>query len=359
MSAKDLTTRPLHLANAQLVLGDEVITGAVTIEDGHIAAIDQGSAVPPGAVDLEGEFLAPGLIEVHTDNLERHIQPRPRADWPHGPAILAHDAELASCGITTVFDALRVGSIQRGTKVDYAKYARPLATEILEMHERGVLKISHRLHLRAETCSQTLAQELDEFVAEDRVGIISIMDHTPGQRQFSDVSKFADYIIGKHGYSRDQFDEYCDFLTELHGRVGAAHERASVDAAQRLGAVLASHDDTTETQVATSAAYGIRLAEFPTTLVAARANQGAGIANIMGAPNLVRGGSHSGNVAAKDLAAEGLLDILSSDYVPAISCGTVTKSGAVVKQISVKKFPANAGGIKASPGPAFGLFAIG
>ncbi len=319
MSAKDLTqsTQTLHLANARIVLPGEVLTGSVTVENGYITGIETGTSVPPGSVDFEGDYLAPGLVELHTDNLERHIAPRPKANWPHGPAILAHDAELAGCGITTVFDALRVGSIYRGQKTDYAKYARQVASEILQMHSDGVLKISHRLHLRAETCSETLVEELAEFGPEDRVGIVSLMDHTPGQRQFTDVEKFADYICGKHGFSRDDFEEYCEFLLDLHARLGTKHEQASVDAAARFGAVLASHDDTTEAQVASSAAYGIRLAEFPTTSVAAAANRAAGIANMMGAPNLVRGGSHSGNVAAKDLAADGLLDILSSDYVPA------------------------------------------
>ncbi|THH37191.1 alpha-D-ribose 1-methylphosphonate 5-triphosphate diphosphatase [Aliishimia ponticola] len=319
MSAKDLTqpVQTQYLANAQLVLEGEVLRGALVIEDGHIAAIDTGGAVPAGAIDMEGEFLAPGLIELHTDNLERHITPRPKANWPHGPAILAHDAELAGCGITTVFDALRVGSISRGNRTDYAKYARQVGSEILDMHERGVLRISHRLHLRAETCSQTLMAELDEFGPQDRVGIVSIMDHTPGQRQFTDIEKFADYIIGKHGYSRSEFDEYCTFLCNLHGELGEKHERATVAAAARFGAVLASHDDTTAAQVAVSAGHGVAMAEFPTTVAAAQACNDAGIATIMGAPNLVRGGSHSGNVAASALAEASLLDILSSDYVPA------------------------------------------
>ena len=319
MNTEDLNrdVRTLHLANARLVLEDEVVRGALTVVDGHIAAIDTGSGVPPGALDVGGDYLSPGLIELHTDNLERHIKPRPQANWPHGPAILAHDAEMAGCGITTVFDALRVGSVLRGHSGDYAKYARTLASEILEMHGAGVLKISHRLHLRAETCSETLIEELDEFAPEDRVGIVSLMDHTPGQRQFTDRSKFETYVRGKYGLSSKEFEEHCTFLTGLQRRLGAVHEAAAVAAAKRLGAVLASHDDTTESQVARSRDHGVAMAEFPTSAEAARACHRRGIATIMGAPNLVRGGSHSGNVSAEDLARQGLLDILSSDYVPA------------------------------------------
>ncbi|WP_428927584.1 alpha-D-ribose 1-methylphosphonate 5-triphosphate diphosphatase [Marinibacterium sp. SX1] len=309
-------TEDVILANAMLVLPGETLPGSLRIRDGMIAAIDQGTAVPAGAVDCGGDYLAPGLIEVHTDNLERHMKPRPRVAWPLEPAILAHDAELASTGITTVFDALRVGSIPTGSRAPYGKYARALSSQILAMRDRGVFRISHFLHLRAEICSETLIEELAEFSADDRVGIVSLMDHMPGQRQFRDISKYQDYMVGKYGLNQEEFDRHVGELYDLHARLGAGNEAAAVAEGKRLGAALASHDDTTADQVAVSAGHGVRLAEFPTTVEAARASRAAGIAVIMGAPNVVRGGSHSGNVAAADLAGEGLLDILSSDYVP-------------------------------------------
>lgn len=306
------------LSNARLVLADEVITGHLVLRDGLIAEVGQGAA-RGGArgQDCGGDWIAPGLIELHTDNLERHMVPRPKVHWPHTAAIIAHDRELAGCGITSVFDAIRVGSMSGAHEKRYGRYARAMADEILSMRETGALKISHHLHLRAETCSETLLEELDEFTASDRVGIVSLMDHTPGQRQFRDLQKYKEYICGKHGLAAGEFDEYCAFLFGLHDRLGAAHEAGAVAAAKRLGAVLASHDDTTEAQVATSARHGIEMAEFPTSIEAARACHAHDIKVIMGAPNLVRGGSHSGNVAASALAEEGLLDILSSDYVPA------------------------------------------
>lgn len=309
-------TGELVLGNAQLVLPDEVITGHVVLRDGKIAEIGAGASAL-AEVDCEGDFLSPGLVELHTDNLERHITPRPKVHWPHHAAIVAHDAELCGCGITTVFDAIRVGSIIENKRGDYRRYARPMADEILSMRQQGALKISHMLHLRAETCSETLIEELSEFGPEDRVGIVSLMDHTPGQRQFRDISKFEDYVRGKNGLSAEGFGEYVNYLYELRDRLGARHEEASVAAARRYGAVLASHDDTTREQVGVSAGHGIRVAEFPTTVEAAQACRDHGIAVIMGAPNLVRGGSHSGNVSALELADLGLLDILSSDYVPA------------------------------------------
>jgi alpha-D-ribose 1-methylphosphonate 5-triphosphate diphosphatase len=302
-------------ANATLILPGEVTKGSVKLAEGRIAAIDAGAGVPAGAVDCGGDMLMPGLIELHTDNLERHIQPRPKVDWPHASAIIAHDAELASVGITTVFDAMRVGSIPSG-KGRYTAYARQLTTELLELRARNALRISHFLHLRAEVCSETLIEELAEFTDHDRVGIVSLMDHTPGQRQFRDIGKLKQYVMGKNNLSEAEFAEHVANLTELRARLGDKHEAMAVQEARRFGAILASHDDTTAEHVATSAGHGIRLAEFPTTVEAAQACHAHDIKVMMGAPNLIRGGSHSGNVAAQDLAELDLLDIVSSDYVP-------------------------------------------
>ncbi|MEL6597646.1 MAG: alpha-D-ribose 1-methylphosphonate 5-triphosphate diphosphatase [Pseudomonadota bacterium] len=305
----------LSLANAQLVLPDRTAFGSITIKAGVISEIMEGDSIPTGAVDCGGDLVLPGLVELHTDNVERHIEPRPEVDWPHLPALLAHDAELASTGITTVFDAMRVGSIHSG-KGRYIDYARKLADELLAARAQGMFKISHFLHLRAEICSETLLDELAAFGSEDRVGIVSLMDHTPGQRQFRDLTALKTYVAKKRGMNDAEFAEHVENLLSLQERFGAKHEKGAVSEATRLGAVLASHDDTTAEHVATSATNGVGFAEFPTTVEAALACREQGIAVMMGAPNLIRGGSHSGNVAAEDLAKQDLLDIVSSDYVP-------------------------------------------
>ena len=310
-----LDTGSTQIANARLVLPDAVMRGRLTIEAGIITEVVEGDDVPAGACDCNGDLVLPGLVELHTDNLERHIEPRPDVDWPHLPALLAHDAELASTGITTVFDALRVGSIHTG-KAGYGAYARKLADEMLRTRDAGLFKISHFLHLRAEICSETLLDELACFGPEDRVGVVSLMDHTPGQRQFRDLGALRTYITKKRAMTEAEFTDHVANLKALQRRFGAAHETGAVAEARRVGAVLASHDDTTAQQVAASAANGVGFAEFPTTLEAAQACNAQGIAVMMGAPNLIRGGSHSGNVAARELAEAGLLDIVSSDYVP-------------------------------------------
>lgn len=314
------------LDNATLVLPDATMQGHLVMRDGLIAEIGSGRLAR--GEDCEGDLVIPGLIELHTDNLERHIQPRPGVDWPHAAAIIAHDAELASVGITTVFDAMRVGSIPSGVG-RYKAYARNLSRELLELRGQGALRISHFLHLRAEICSETLIDEMALFGPEDRVGIVSLMDHTPGQRQFRDISKLKAYVMGKNAITEAQFADHVARLYDVRDRLGAAHEAAAVSEARRYGAVLASHDDTTADQVAVSAGHGIRLAEFPTTPEAAAACRAHGIAIMMGAPNLIRGGSHSGNVAAAALAEMDLLDIVSSDYVPASLLTSALKLGEI------------------------------
>lgn len=342
--------QPVTLANARLILPDGETRGRITMLGDQIVDIVEDASVPAGSVDCAGDFVSPGLVELHTDNLERHIRPRPAVHWPHAAAIVAHDAELASCGITTVFDAIRVGSIEGKGSPGLARYARELADEILAVRAAGALRISHHLHLRAEVCSHSLVDELAQFGAEDRVGIVSLMDHTPGQRQFADIRQYEIYMKGKHGLSHESFKEHVIARQALGTQVREVHEAAAVAAAGRFGAVLASHDDTTTDHVARSSGYGIVLAEFPTTLAAATACRDYGIAVIMGAPNLIRGGSHSGNVAAQELAQAGLLDIMSSDYVPSALLYSAVKLAGIWGDMAramatVTSAPARASGL--------------
>ena len=341
----------LVLANARLVLADEVVTDSVVLRDGLIAAADTGNGVPAGAVDCAGAIVLPGLIELHTDNLERHLKPRPTVEWPHGAAVVAHDGEMASAGITTVFDALRVGSLkERSPSSKSFGYARRVMTELQRLVAAGVLRIDHRLHIRAEVCSQTALAEMDQFSADDQIDIVSIMDHTPGQRQFTDIPQYRRYLKGRQHLNDQEMDEFLAFAKGLSAQYGPENLRGIVERARRLGAVLASHDDTTAEHVALSAGHGVRLAEFPTTQEAARACHAAGIPVMMGAPNILRGGSHSNNVAAMELAEQGLLDILSSDYAPSALLMAAMKLGRVTDDL-----PGAVAMVTSNPARAVGL----
>lgn len=304
------------LANAKILTAGEEFIGSLNFCNGEIKAVDLGKSVHLGAIDCEGDYISPGLVELHTDNLERHLQPRPGVNWPLRASVLAHDRELAGTGITTVFDAVRVGSITSNEKAGYRKYARQTATEINQLTAQGALKISHFIHLRAELCTETMAEELDEFSDQDHIKMISMMDHTPGQRQFRDVTKLVEYLSDKHHMNDKEVKEHFEMLKGLQREFGAKHRAHTVEKANLLKALLASHDDTTIDDVIDSAKDGARVAEFPTTFDAAQASHDRNIAVMMGAPNIVRGGSHSGNVAAYELDDHNLINILSSDYVP-------------------------------------------
>ena len=302
------------------------------------------------SIDCNEDYLIPGLVELHTDNLERHMKPRPGVNWPINNALIAHDGELASVGITTVFDALRVGSINKDGVHRYDKYARETATSINKLSKEKSFKIDHFIHLRAEICSENLIQELEEFNTQDKVKIVSLMDHTPGQRQFRDISQFKLYLSGKFGLSEPQIEQHFLHLKDLQKMFGKKHKSETIKFSKKLNAVLASHDDTTISDVEESCSQGINLAEFPTTLEAATKCHSSNMKIIMGAPNLVRGGSHSGNVSAQSLIDEDLLDILSSDYVP-----SSLLMAAIMWGIRSNNLPKSISAVTTNPCKATGL----
>lgn len=302
------------LTNARLVLEDRVIDGTIVIEDGLITRIDEGGTSLASAIDLQGDYLLPGLVELHTDNLEKHFVPRPGTRWPAMAAIVGHDAQVASAGITTVFDALCVGETSSGG--DRLEILAGMANSIREARSKNLLRVEHLLHLRCEISHPDTASLFAEFIGDPGLRLVSIMDHTPGQRQFTTIEKYRYYYIKKHGWSDAEFEKFVAQQTDASARYGAINRRTIVALAHENGLTLASHDDATVAHVDEAIADGMLVAEFPTTLDAARASRSRGMAILMGAPNVVRGGSHSGNVSALDLAQAGLLDILSSDYVP-------------------------------------------
>ena len=303
------------IANARIVLADEVIEqGWIALAEGRIAEIGEGRA-PAGAEDAGGDMITPGLIELHTDHLEAHYVPRPKVFWDPVVAVISYDGQLATSGITTVLDSLRVWREDGAEEVDGR--AGTLAAAISTARDRNLLRADHFLHLRCEVPMPSVVEEAKELVGRPDVRLMSLMDHTPGQRQFRDEIKLRDYYRGKGGGMTDaQLDELFARRFTYQQAYAATNMRAIVALAQEYKIPLASHDDTTEENVADAVRDGVAVAEFPTTVEAARGLHAAGIDILMGAPNVVRGGSHSGNIAAVDLAREGLLDILSSDYIP-------------------------------------------
>jgi alpha-D-ribose 1-methylphosphonate 5-triphosphate diphosphatase len=304
------------LTNARVVLPERVIEcGWVAATGGLIVEIGEGRP-PEHARDLAGDLLLPGLVELHTDHLEAHYLPRPKVHWDPVAAVVSYDGQLATCGITTVLDSLRVWREDGAEDVDGE--AATLADAIAIARAADLLRVEHFLHLRCEIPMPSVVDETKELIGRPDVRLLSLMDHTPGQRQFRDERKLRDYYRGKNGGMTDaELDALFAKRLEYQAEYAQTNHRRIVDLARTHKTPLASHDDTTAEHVAQAICDDVSIAEFPTTVDAAQALHAAGIHVLMGAPNLVRGGSHAGNVATADLARAGALDVLSSDYVPA------------------------------------------
>ena len=312
------------LTNARLILENEIVTGTVVFDETGITAVDQGLSSLAGAIDAGGDYVAPGLVEMHTDNMEKHFMPRPKVFWPNGlAAALVHDAQMASAGVTTVYDA-----ICAGTPFSAKDYRKDIFADVMkaldEGRREGVFRIDHRIHMRCELTSPDLLADIAPYQDDDLVQLVSLMDHTPGQRQWRNIEHLRTYAIG-NGKSEAEFEE--DVTTRQ--QEGAANVgrnwQAVVELFSARGIPIATHDDTTVEHVEEGLASGAVISEFPTTVEAAAAAKQRGLATIAGAPNVVRGGSHSGGVSVSELAEKGLLDGLSSDYVPASLLQAVLK----------------------------------
>lgn len=300
------------LANARIVLADEVVTGSVLVRDGIIAAIDTG-AVRAGE-DVDGDYVIPGLVELHTDHFENHYRPRPGVTWNAIAALQSHDAQVAGAGITTVFDAVRIGSDPETG--DITADVRAMVDAVAEADASDRLRADHHIHLRCELATPDVAQQFEDNCSNPIVGLASLMDHTPGARQYTTLEHYIAYYQKKLRLSDAEMAQFIADRQAERDKYADANRAAILKRGREIGLAFASHDDATVAHVDEAVRDGMAIAEFPTTMEAARACHAAGLAVLMGAPNVVRGQSHNGNISAAELAKAGVLDVLSSDYVP-------------------------------------------
>ena len=302
----------LSIRNARIVLADEVVEGSVLVRDGVIAAIDRG----PSEVgeDFQGEYLIPGLVELHTDHFENHYRPRPGVTWHAIAALQAHDAQVAGAGITTVFDAVRLGSDPETGDITDDVAAQVDAIAQADKEDR--LRAEHLVHLRCELPTRDVVEQFEANCEKPVVKLASLMDHTPGTRQFTTLEHYVAYYQKKMRFSDEEMAQFIAGRQREQGLYAQQSHDAILAKGRDIGLAFASHDDATPAHVAEAVRDGVVIAEFPTTMEAARAAHSAGLAVLMGGPNVVRGMSHNGNISAAELAREGVLDVLSSDYVP-------------------------------------------
>lgn len=298
--------------NYRLQLCDQELIGTLTVNEGQIVDIQPG--VMAHGHDGAGQYLMPGLVELHTDNFEQRLSPRPKVQWPMEMAAVYHDRDLAAAGITTVCDAIAVGDItpnsMRMTQFD------PMIQSLYQGCQAGRLVVDHYLHLRCELGYDKVHEVTATYAEHPLLRLISLMDHTPGQRQFAKIDKYKEYYQGKHGVTEEQMEGFIRDRLEAQQRHAEENRQNLVELARSHQVCLASHDDATVEHVQMAIEEGAHISEFPTTLDAAKEAHAHGLQVLMGSPNLILGGSHSGNVSAMELIAHGLVDVISSDYVP-------------------------------------------
>lgn len=306
--------RPVALTNATVVTADAAFSGTVVLRNGLIEDVTKSAVRGDDALDCQGDLLIPGLVDLHTDNLESQARPRPNVYWDPLPAALAHDGLIATAGITTVFDSLVVGLRDE----DKARHdlLDGLVDAIRTGMTQGLFRIDHFLHLRCEVTDPNLFNRVEPFLDEPTLRLVSVMEHTVGQRQFPDEAKYRELLIKRFGKKAEEVDRSMAADKEASRTFAPEYRARMAQIALDRGLAVASHDDETVSHVREAAGLGIAIAEFPTTLEAAREARAAGQLIIAGAPNMVRGRSQSGNVSVADLAAERLVDVIASDYVP-------------------------------------------
>lgn len=316
------------IRDVSAVLADRVVDAAtIVVEDGVIASIAESGPAPRDAVDGRGAFCFPGLVDTHSDGLEKELRPRPGVELPVDFALRSFEGRVRAAGVTTLFHGV---GFENGEKYDRSvTLANALCDAVERRADAGGSLVDHRILYRLD------ARDADGFVAlRDRLParrvaappLVSFEDHTPGQGQYTDRAAFERYIAGTRRLSDDVAREVVDELIVERDRLAANRERALPWLTAEAGAGrirLMAHDPATAGDIDDAGTWNAAIAEFPTTIDAARLAKERGLRTVCGAPNVLRGRSHSGNVSAVELIALGLCDGLASDYLPSTLVGAV------------------------------------
>ncbi|MGA2545866.1 MAG: phosphonate metabolism protein PhnM [Rectinemataceae bacterium] len=309
------------ITNGAIVGENEVLTGMDLIVDGDtIADIVPSGGLPASrgvVVDARGAFLMPGFVDIHADYIERMAAPRPTSLMDFSLSLREAERELATHGITTMFHSL---SFFDHVVFDSNPIRDPENTkrfiDIIDSSHESKHLIRHRFHARFEIDNLRRVEEIRGYIRDGKVHLISFMDHTPGQGQYRDLGMYRGTIKGYRGLSDDEIDRE---ILHLQGKVKLEESviRAIADLALSNGIAVASHDDDSLEKLAFVHGLGATISEFPITLEAAREARRLGMRTVVGAPNVLLGGSHSGNLSAVEAVRGGCVDILCSDYYPA------------------------------------------
>ncbi len=308
----------ITVGHARAVLPDRVVDNArLVVRDGLIAEIGPQPAGTSCDLDARGALLLPGLVDVHSDVLMQEMRPRPVASVAPDLAVAAAGTRMRGVGATTVFHGVAFQDRTITGRAIQSPSGPDIYRAVSETHDRQVSHgVLHRVDIRSDASWQVA-----EKVIRSHAGIplVSHEDHTPGLGQFTDPDEMVRWLIAEESMTRQEARAHVESLRlrrEKAAQTGEAVLSCLGDLASAGAIRLAAHDLVTADEVVQAAERGCAIAEFPTTMVAAQMARDAGMLVVAGAPNIVRGGSHAGNVSAEALVEAGLVDVLASDYMP-------------------------------------------
>lgn len=310
----------IAIKNGRIVTPEKTISDKILlIQNDRIIGFSDSDNQAEKVIDACGRFILPGIIDIHSDKIEQYIQPRPTSQMDFEFAFKACERDLLGAGITTMYHSISLfqdeffGKSPLRTKENVQK----IADLIANIHQRNHL-IHHRFHLRVEIDNLEAFDIVRDMIAQGKVHLISFMDHTPGQGQYRSLSVYADTISKYNGREIDTLG--LDGVVEYHRNkpvLSFEQLKKLAELAHNKGIAVASHDDDTEEKMFVNKKIGVDISEFPITMEAAKSAMAHGFYTIAGSPNILRGGSHSGNMSAADAILSDCADILCSDYYPA------------------------------------------
>lgn len=298
------------LSNAHIVTSTDDFYGSLVIEKGIITNIIKDRFYKH-SIDLQGAWLIPGIIDIHSDYLEKEFFPRPNTGFPNELAMRHLDYRAATSGITTLFNGVSFRENESQSR-DVAK-AIKTCQKMEEFKKHKYFMINHYIHARLDTTCEELLNHIDEILSFESLKLAVYNDHTPGQRQFRNLDFYADWVTSGGKLSRDEVLQSVSVIQ----KEASEKDYVQGDLYHRLKNMpirLGSHDDTTEEHIDLAIEHGASISEFPTTMEAARYAKKKNLMVVMGAPNLILGYSQSGNISCQQAIEENLVDILCSDY---------------------------------------------
>lgn len=308
-----MQNRDFIIENATAVLPSRILKGAsIKIEDGIISKIREGSInSDQKRINAQKRFLLPGFIDLHSDAIEKEIEPRPNSFFPVNIAIFELDKRLAACGVTTIFHALSFAEGEIGVRCN--RKASEIIKEINRL--KGRMNVKTMVHARFEITDDEAIPYLEALLKDGNINLLSFMDHTPGQGQYKEVASFKHYYGTVYKKSDAEIAKIIDRKLSVKESV-KPHVDYIVDLCKSMNILMASHDDDSEEKIRWLKEMDINISEFPVNMDAACAARQSGIHVCLGAPNVLRGNSQAKNMSARDAISSGYGDILCSDYSP-------------------------------------------